>query len=115
MAEDGVQWQLRSGVPWPRLVWTAVVGLAAADVVLTLVGVQSCLSEENPVARKALAAFGPVGLIGLKTFAVGLLAVVVWRVPARYGHAAVAGFCLTQLFAVGWNAMLVSRQASLCS
>jgi len=97
-----------------RLAWTVLVGLAAADILLTLVGLQSCLTEENPVAERALATFGPAGLVGLKGVALGLLVAVVWRMPNRYGRAAMGGFCLTQVVAVGWNAMLVSSRASLC-
>jgi len=119
MVEDGSQWEFpgqseMAALMTPRVGGTLVVGLAAADIVLTLVGIQACFQEENPVARWVLMMFGPAGLVGLKSVALGVLGLVVWQLPSRYGRAAIGGFFLTQLFAVGWNAMLVSSQASVC-
>jgi hypothetical protein len=118
MVEDGTSWDFpgRAGVAAvtaPRLGGMLVVTLAAADIVLTLVGIQTGLQEENPVASRTLATFGAPGLVALKGLALGLLAVVVWQLPIRYGRAAIGGFCLTQLVAVCWNTVLVITQVTV--
>lgn len=118
MVEDGTSWDFpgRAGVAAvtaPRLGGMLVVGLAAADIALTLVGIEAGLQEENPVASWTLTTFGAAGLVALKGFALGLLAVVVWQLPIRYARAAIGGFCLTQLLAVCWNSVLVFTQVAV--
>ncbi|MFC6976846.1 hypothetical protein ACFQL1_22490 [Halomicroarcula sp. GCM10025709] len=68
------------------------------------------LSEANPVARSALSLLGPAGLVLLKGFSLGLLAVIVRTVPGRFEPAALLGFCLPQAAATGVNATLILSQ-----
>lgn len=91
-----------------------LVLLAGADIVLTMVGLQSCFSEQNPVARWVLHAYGPAGLVVLKSGALGLLLTLMWQLPKNYERAAFGGFGLTQLFAVGWNSVLLASHAPIC-
>lgn len=96
-----------------RHVWLALLALGSADVALTLVGLGAGLSERNPVAVRALDAFGAAGLVGLKAVAFALLAVVTAHLSGRYRGAVFVGFGLTQLVAVGWNAMVVGSRLTL--
>lgn len=98
----------------PRVVLGALVALAVADIALTLVGRQSCFVEQNPFARWILHGFGPAGLVALKGAALGILGAVILYLPTRYERAAVGGFGLTQLFAVGWNSLLLLSQPAIC-
>lgn len=102
--------RLLTALSGSRLAWLVLLGLAGADILLTTVGIRTGLREQNPVAAWALSNFGTAGLVGLKTFALGVLAVVVERLPERYGQAAFGGFGATQLCAVGWNGLLVASQ-----
>ena len=106
--------QLRTSITVSRAAWVVLIGLAAADIVLTLIGIRSCLTEQNPVAAWTLGTYGPSGLVVLKGLALGVLAVTVWQLPDRYKHAAFGGFGVTQLYAVSSNAVLVSSRASIC-
>lgn len=106
--------------PWTvgsitRIAWAIILALAAADIALTVVGRQACLSEQNPFAQWVVVTFGPLGLVGLKTAALGMLALVTGILPRRYERAALSGFGLTQFLAVGWNAVLVSSLPTICS
>ncbi|WP_284011216.1 DUF5658 family protein [Haloarcula pelagica] len=100
---------LESGRHGPVL-WALVVGFALADTVLTVIGLELGLSEANPVARSALSLLGPAGLVLLKGFSLGLLAVIVRTVPGRFEPAALLGFCLPQAAATGVNATLILSQ-----
>jgi hypothetical protein len=105
--------------PWTvptltRIAWAIILALAAADIALTVVGRQACLTEHNPFAQWVVITFGPLGLVGLKTVALALLAVMTGFLPQRYERAALSGFGLTQFAAVGWNAMLVSSLPTIC-
>lgn len=106
--------------PWTvgtltRIAWVVILVLAAADIALTVVGRQACLTEHNPFARWVVVTFGPLGLVGLKTIALALLALMTGLLPRRYERAALSGFGLTQFVAVGWNAVLVSSLPTICS
>jgi hypothetical protein len=101
-------------IPVSNAAWAVLIVLAAADIFLTVIGVQSCLTEQNPVAAWALRVSGPAGLVVLKGVALGVLAVTVWYLPDRYKRAAFGGFGITQLYAVSSNAILVSSRASIC-
>lgn len=97
-----------------RVAWGLLLLIASADILSTVIGIRSCLSEQNPVAAWVIATFGPAGLIGLKTLALGVLAATVSQLPERYGWAALGGFGATQFAAVGWNVFLISSLSSLC-
>jgi len=94
--------------------WALLVALAAADIVLTVLGRQACFSEQNPFARWIIHQAGAVGLVVLKGAALAVLAATMWQLPDRYERAAFGGFGLTQLFAVGWNATLLLSQPAIC-
>lgn len=98
----------------PRAALGALVALAGADIALTLVGRQSCFVEQNPFAWWILHNLGPAGLVALKGAALGILGVVILYLPTRYERAAVGGFGLTQLLAVGWNSLLLLSQSAIC-
>ncbi|QIO22784.1 DUF5658 family protein [Haloarcula sp. JP-L23] len=103
-----------SGPSYDHLLWGVVVVAAAADVLLTLVGVSMCFSEANPVARAAMDAAGGVGLLGLKLAALGALFVVYRLVRPAYRRAALTAFSLPQLFAVGHNSLLLVQYGPAC-
>lgn len=94
--------------------WVVLIALAAADIVLTLVGRRACFSEQNPFARWIIHSFGPAGLVALKGVALAILAVVMWQLPVRYERAAFGGFGITQFVAVGWNTTLLLSQTAIC-
>ena len=98
-----------------RGAWAVLVGLAAADIVLTVVGRRACFTEQNPVARWIIHGFGPAGLVVLKGAALAVLAATMWHLPVRYERAAFGGFGVTQLFAVGWNTTLLLSQPAICA
>jgi hypothetical protein len=109
---------------WPRLwtaatvsriAWSIILVLAVADILLTVVGRQYCLTEQNPLAAYVVVTFGPFGLVALKSVALGILALMAGALPTRYERAALGGFGLTQFLAVGWNAVLVSSLPAICS
>lgn len=97
-----------------RAALAVLLALAAADIVLTVVGRQMCFTEQNPFARWIIHTFGPAGLVALKGVALGVLGVTMWYLPSRYERAAFGGFGLTQLAAVGWNAVLLGSQSAIC-
>jgi len=98
----------------PRAAVALLVALAAADIVLTVVGRQMCFTEQNPFARWLIHTAGPAGLVALKGVALAVLAVTMWYLPSRYERAAFGGFGLTQLAAVGWNSALLLSQPAIC-
>ena len=107
-------YRLPTEVTVSRTALVVLVALAAADITLTVVGRQLCFSEQNPFARWVLQSFGTAGLVALKGGALAVLGVTLWYLPTRYERAAVGGFALTQLFAVGWNSMLLLSQSAIC-
>lgn len=107
--------RLQGEVTVPSVAWAILVALAAADIVLTVVGRQACFAEQNPFARWVIHSFGPAGLVVLKGAALAVLAATMWRLPVRYERAAFGGFGLTQLLAVGWNASLLLSQPAICA
>jgi hypothetical protein len=115
MSDGGTgHYRVLEAVTVSRTALTVLLALASADVVLTVVGRQLCFTEQNPFARWILHTFGTAGLVGLKGVALAVLGVTLWYLPTRYERAAVAGFGLTQLFAVGWNSMLLLSQSAIC-
>lgn len=107
-------YRVGNAVSVSRLALGTLVALACADIVLTLVGRQSCFVEQNPFARWVLHGFGAAGLVALKGGALGVLGAVMVYLPRRYERAAIGGFGLTQLFAVGWNSVLLLSQPAIC-
>ncbi|MFC7250484.1 DUF5658 family protein [Halomicroarcula sp. GCM10025324] len=97
-----------------RVLWALVLGGATADTILTLVGLQLCFVEANPVAAWALERLGGLGLILLKTGALVVLYAVVNRLPRRYSLAALLGFSLPQMAASVMNTVLIVTHASSC-
>jgi len=96
------------------LLWGVVVAAAAGDLVLTLFGLSLCFSEANPIARAVIEAGGGAGLLALKLAAVGSLFGIYRYVRPLYGRAALVAFSLPQLFAVGYNGVLLARYAGAC-
>jgi len=103
-----------SRLRYDYVLWGVVIGVATADIVLTLVGLSLCFTEANPVARIALDAAGGVGLVALKGAALCALVAVYQLVRPLYGRVALTAFSLPQLFAVGYNTMLLARYAPGC-
>ncbi|MFC7021025.1 MULTISPECIES: DUF5658 family protein [Haloarcula] len=97
-----------------RGLWALVLGTATADTVLTLVGLQLCFVEANPVAAWAIERMGGLGLILLKGGALVVLYGVVERLPVRYTLAALVGFTIPQLTATVLNTMLFINHAAAC-
>lgn len=97
-----------------RGLWALVLGAATADTVLTLVGLQLCFVEANPVAAWAIERMGGMGLILLKGGALLILYGVVERLPVKYALAALAGFSIPQLAATVLNTMLFVTHAAGC-
>jgi hypothetical protein len=97
-----------------RLLWLAVFGAAAADVVLTVFGLSLCFSEQNPVARSALDFAGPMGLVALKGATIAVLAGTVRVLAPRHRPYALALFCLPQFLAAAHNGLLLALYAHTC-
>ncbi|MFC6865282.1 DUF5658 family protein [Halomicroarcula sp. GCM10025817] len=97
-----------------RGLWALVLGTATADTVLTLVGLQLCFVEANPVAAWAIERMGGLGLILLKGGALVVLYGVVERLPVKYALAALVGFTIPQLTATVLNTMLFINHAAAC-
>lgn len=100
--------------PLDRTLWVVVIGAAVADTVLTIVGLQLCFVEANPVAAWAIEQLGPVGLVLLKSGALLVLFGAVRQLPYNYSLAALFGFSLPQLFATVSNTMLFITHAASC-
>lgn len=100
--------------PLDRTLWVLVLGAATADTVLTVVGLQLCFVEANPVAAWAIEQFGTLGLVLLKGGALLVLLSVVRRLPHHYALAALFGFSLPQVFATVSNAILLFSHAGSC-
>lgn len=100
--------------PLDRTLWTVVLGAATADTVLTVIGLQLCFVEANPVAAFAIEQLGTLGLVALKGGALVVLFGVVRRLPNHYALAALFGFSLPQVFATLSNTLLLVRHAASC-
>ena len=94
--------------------WGLAIGVAVADIALTLVGLSLCFSEANPVARAAIEVAGSAGLFGLKGAAIGALLAVYRLVGPLHRRIALTAFSLPQLFAVGYNTLLLAQYAPEC-
>lgn len=97
-----------------RVLWALIVALAAADIGLTLYGLELCFKELNPLAAMAIERVGAGGLLLLKTSALALVAGVCQLVAGRRRLAALLGFCLPQAAAVGINSATILLYASQC-
>jgi len=107
--------RIRPEVDLNRLLWLLVLGAAAADVVLTFVGLSLCFSERNPVARSAIDVAGPTGLVLLKGGTIALLLGALRFLEPRHRRYALALFCLPQLLAAAHNGLLLVLYAHTCS
>ncbi|AGN02540.1 hypothetical protein L593_13005 [Salinarchaeum sp. Harcht-Bsk1] len=89
-----------------RWLWAVAVLALLADVVTTLVGLQTGLAEGNPVVAGALADAGLLGFFGVK---VGVLALAVGgRIAAPGFRVAIPlGIAVPWLAAAGTNALLL--------
>lgn len=103
-----------SRLRYDYVLWGLVIGVATADLALTLVGLSLCFSEANPVARAALDVAGGGGLLALKGAALCALLAVYRLVTPLYRRVALTAFSLPQLFAVGHNTLLLARYAPDC-
>jgi len=103
-----------SQLRYDYVLWGLVIGVAAADIALTLVGLSLCFSEANPVARAAIDVAGGLGLVAVKGAALCALVVVYRLVSPLYRRVALTAFSLPQLVAVGHNTMLLARYAPDC-
>lgn len=100
--------------PLDRTLWAVVLGAAVADTVLTIVGLQLCFVEANPVAAWAIAQLGAFGLVLLKSGALLVLFGAVRYLPHNYSLVALFGFSLPQVFATVSNSMLFITHAGSC-
>lgn len=98
-----------------RSLWVIIVGAVVGDVVLTVIGLQACFTEMNPVAAALFARYGPPGLVALKALSFGVLVAVYRFLSARYKPVALLGYAAPQLLAVWSNSLLISRRAALCA
>lgn len=83
------------------LVLAAILG----DLATTMYGLEVGFREQNPFVAFVLARVGVAGLVGLKLFVIGWIAVI-WAVLGRlYGVAAMIGVLLPQSIAVFLNVL----------
>ena len=116
----GLDWQ--EFEPWigyvspvERTLWAVILLAAVCDTVLTVIGLELCFTEANPVAAAVIEWFGVFGLVVLKGGAVLLLLAIVRRLSHRYTIAALFGFSLPQIAATGLNTMLLLQHAASCT
>ncbi|TSD14752.1 hypothetical protein DP107_07215 [Haloglomus irregulare] len=91
------------------LLWVAAVLLyGVGDTVATLVGLSTAsVAEGGPVAGPALEAYGPAGLIGLKTVVIGGF-FIVWRLAPTPGRVALPlALVVTGGTVTGWNLFVI--------
>lgn len=100
--------------PLDLSLWILVLGASAADMVLTLIGLQLCFVEANPVAATAIEHFGSLGLFLLKGSSILVLFAVVRQLSRKYTLAALLGFSLPQVVATGLNSFLLLNRAGAC-
>lgn len=89
--------------------WAYAVLVLLLDVALTGIGLERGYVEINPVAREAMATFGPLtAMLSLKTVAV-VVAVAGRRVlPVSYRFVAPAGLAVPWTVAVAVNAAILA-------
>lgn len=93
--------------PLQYKLWFVVVSAMAADVLLTVYGLELGLTEVNPVAVSAMSAFGYAGLGLLKCMALGI-GVVCWALtPQQYAPIIPLGLATPSIIAVCINTALV--------
>lgn len=91
-----------------RLLWIVVAISLVADVVTTFVGLRLGLTESNPVARRAIEAYGPAGLLALKGGAIALGVACRPLLPRAQRAIVPAGLAAPWTIAVGVNLVLIS-------
>lgn len=89
-----------------RLLWGVVAVALVGDLLTTYYGLQSGLSESNPVARAAIQRFGFSAMVGLKLFAVGVGLGCRRLLPDRHSLLVPAGLAVPWLGAVVINLSL---------
>lgn len=99
---------LESAATVERELWFVVVCAMLVDIVLTLHGLQLGLVERNPVARRALDAFGTLGLYGLKMAALSVGVCCRLAVHERYAPVVPVGLAVPSLVAVCINTALIT-------
>lgn len=89
------------------LLWALVCWALVLDIVLTAYGLSVGLVERNPLMRQALETFGlaALGIAKAAAVAVALLFRAVWP---EYALVAPAGLAVPWLFAVAFNAALLT-------
>ncbi|WP_336361257.1 DUF5658 family protein [Haladaptatus sp. ZSTT2] len=93
--------------PLQYKLWFIVVSAMAADVLLTMYGLELGLTELNPIAVRAISAFGYAGLGLLKCLALGI-GVVCWALtPHHYAPIIPLGLATPSIIAVCINTVLV--------
>jgi hypothetical protein len=93
--------------PHQYKLWFIVVCAMIADVLLTVYGLELGLAELNPVAVRAISAFGYAGLGVLKCLALGI-GVVCWLLtPHQYAPIIPLGLATPSIIAVCINTVLV--------
>jgi len=90
------------------VLWTVVLVGSAFDIVTTMVGTASGLSEGNAVARAFMATYGTPGIGALKLVALVVL-LIAWQYLAEESASIVlAGFALITLVVVGLNTLTLA-------
>lgn len=91
-----------------RALWGVVALSLLGDVVTTFLGLHLGLSESNPVARSVIDGHGFLGMMALKTAAVGVALACRMALPKAYGAVVPAGLALPWTVAVCINLYVIS-------